>query len=288
MSEERTLSRRDFEAVMRRATELAMSEAESGELSEAELFRIAHEVGISDRHVRMALAQVRSGSGAERGGGTLDRIFGPEVVHASRVVPGTPREISQRIDHFMVAGRLLTSVRRGTSILQYRPSVDWISQVARLASATSRRYYVASAKSVEVHLDEIEPARTLVEFRVDPGTRGEAVAAGFAGGGAAGVGTGVLIAFGAATFAPAALAIAAGAVIGGGAVGGTVWGVGRSHQKKVRDVRAEVEGILDQLEVEGPLEPPPPSWQDWVRRQFHGARKLFDNVEHDSSSNETE
>jgi hypothetical protein len=89
----------------------------------------------------------------------------------------------------------------------------------------------------------------------------------------------VLIAFGAATFAPLTLAIAAGAVMGGGAVGGTVWGVGRSHQKKVRDVHAEVEGILDLLELEAPLEPPPPSWQDWVRRQFHGARKLFDNVE---------
>jgi hypothetical protein len=279
MSEEKNLSRGDFEAVMRRATELAMSESESGEFSEAELFRIAREVGISDRHVRMALTQVRSGHVAESSGGTMDRLFGPAVIHASRVVPGTQRDLSERIDHFMVAGRLLQSVRRGTGILQYRPAVDWISQVARLASATSRRYYVASAKSVEVYLDEIEPGRTLVEFRVDPGTRGEAMAAAFFGGGAAGVGSGILVGFGTAMVAPFALAIAAGAVIGGGTVGGTVWGVGRSHQKKVGDVRAEVEGILDQLEVEAPLEPPPPSWQDWVRRQFHGARKLFDNLE---------
>jgi hypothetical protein len=279
MSEEKHLSRSEFEAVMRRATELAMSESDAEELSEAELYRIAREVGITDRHVRMALAQVRSGHAVESRGGAMDRVFGPEVVLASRVVPGSPKELSERIDLFMVAGRLLTSVRRGTTILQYRPAVDWISQVARLASATSRRYYVASAKSVEVHLEEIEPGRTLVELRVDPGTRGEAMAAAFFGGGAAGIGSGVLVAFGAATVIPLAVAIAAGAVIGGGAAGGTVWGVGRSHLKKVRDVRAEVEGILDQLEIEGPLEPPPPSWQDWVRRQFHGARRLFDNLE---------
>jgi hypothetical protein len=276
MSEEKSLSRRDFEAVMRRATELAMSESESGEFSEAELYRIAREVGISDRHIRSALAQLKTG---EVGGGPLDRLFGPEVVLASRVVPGTPRDISERIDRFMVAGRLLQSVRRGTTILQYRPAVDWISQVARLASATSRRYYVASAKSVEVRLEEVEPGRTTVEFRVDPGTRGEAVGGAFFGATMAGVGGGIGLAFAVGTVAPLVLAVAAGAAAGGGAATAIVWGVGRSHQTKVRDVHAEVEGILDHLEVEEPLEPPPPSWQDWVRRQFHGARKLFGDLD---------
>jgi hypothetical protein len=276
MGEEKSLSRKDFEAVMRRATELAMSESDGGEFSEAELYRIAREVGIPDRHVRLALAQHRAGDAA---GGPLDRVFGPELVHASRVVPGTPRELSERIDRFMVAGRLLHSVRRGTNVLQYRPAVDWISQVARLASATSRRYYVASAKSVEVRLEEVEPGRTLVEFRVDPGIRGEAVAGAFFGGAMAGAGGGVGVGFALATVAPLALAVAGGAVVGGGALTGIVWGVGRSNQKKVRDVHAEVEGILDHLEVEEPLEPPPPSWQDWVRRQFHGARRLFGDLE---------
>ena len=277
MTEEKNLSRRDFEAVMRRATELAMSESESGEFSEAELYRIAREVGISDRHVRLALAQVRAGDPAS--GGTLDRLFGPEIVFASRVVPGVPRDLSERIDHFMVAGRLLQPVRRGATTLQYRPAVDWISQVARLASATSGRYYVASAKSVEVRLEEVEPSRTLVEFRVDPGTRGEAVGGAFFGGGMAAVGGGIGVTLAVAAVAPVAIAVAAGAAVGGGAVSGIVWGVGRSHQKKVRDVQAEVEGILDDLELEAPLEPPPPSWQHWVRRQFHGARKLFGDME---------
>jgi hypothetical protein len=276
MSEEKSLSRRDFEAVMRRATELAMSESESGEFSEAELYRIAREVGISDRHIRRALAQLKTG---EVGGGPLDRLFGPEVVLASRVVPGTPRDISERIDRFMVAGRLLQSVRRGTTILQYRPAVDWISQVARLASATSRRYYVASAKSVEVRLEEVEPGRTMVEFRVDPGTRGEAVGGAFFGATMAGAGGGIGLAFAVGTVAPLVLAVAAGAAAGGGAATAIVWGVGRAHQTKVRDVYAEVEGILDHLEMEEPLEPPPPSWQDWVRRQFHGARKLFGDLD---------
>jgi hypothetical protein len=276
MSDEKNLSRKDFEAVMRRATELAMSESDAGEFSEAELYRIAREVGISERHVRLALAQHRTG---EAGGGPLDRMFGPETVLASRVVPGAPRELSERIDRFMVAGRLLQPVRRGANVLQYRPAVDWISQVARLASATSRRYYVASAKSVEVHLEQVEAERTLVELRVDPGIRGEAVGGAFFGGAMAGAGGGIGVGFAVATVAPLLLAVAAGAAVGGGTLGAVVWGVGRSNQKKVRDVQAEVEGILDHLETLQPLEPPPPSWQDWVRRHFHGARKLFGDLE---------
>jgi hypothetical protein len=193
------------------------------------------------------------------------------------VVPGAARDLSERIDQFMVAGRLLQTVRKSSGILQYRPAVDWISQVARVASASSRRYYVASAKSVEVHLQEVEPGRTLVEFRVDPGTRAEAVGSAFLGGGTAAVGGGIAVALVVAAVTSVALpvAVAAGAVVGGGAAGGILLGMGRSHQQKARDVLAEVEGILDLLEMGAPLEPPPPGWQDWVRRQFHGARKLF-------------
>ena len=65
---------------------------------------------------------------------------------------------------------LLHRVRRTPNYLQFRPAVDWISSLARAASATSQRYYVASAKSVEVRLNEAEEGRTLVEFVVDPGT----------------------------------------------------------------------------------------------------------------------
>ena len=272
----RSLTRRQFDAVIRRATEFAAHDSEIGDLSEAELYRIAHEVGVPERHVRRALAELRTG---EVGGGALDRIFGPEIIHASRTVPGTTAELAERIDRFMVAGRLLQPVRRGNGILQYRPAVDWISQVARVASATSRTYYVASAKSVEVRLEEVEPGRTIVDFQVDPGTRGDAVGGALLGGGTGGIGGGIAVGLGLAAVTPLTLAVVAGTVVGGAVVGAVTWGVGRSHQKKMRDVRAEVEGILDQLESGEPLEPPPPAWREWVKRQFHGARKLLGDME---------
>jgi hypothetical protein len=167
-------------------------------------------------------------------------------------------------------------VRRGERDLQYQPAVDWVSQIARAASSTSRRYYVASAKSVDVRLDDAEPeGHTLVEIEVDPGTRGDSVVGAVMGGIFGGGGGGFLAGMAVSVVAPMAVAVVAGAAVAGGATAGLTWAVGRSHRKKLAEVRAEVEGILDRLETGESLEPPPPSWRRWVKRQFHGARKLL-------------
>ena len=271
----RSLSRREFDEVIRRASELAASESDAGEgsLEEGELLRIARDVGLPERHVRKALAEVRTGV-VVRAGGPMERLFGPETVRASRVVPGTPKGLAQTLDTFLVAGQLLQSVRRSERVLQYRPAEDWASQVARVASATSRRYYVAAARAVEVRLEEVEPERTLVDFEVDPGTRGDAVGGAVAGGvfgTTAGAGAAVALLM----ISPLGVAIAGGAAVTALIGGGTVSWAGSLHRRKLRDVLAEIEGILDRLEAGESLEPPPPAWRQWVKRQFHGVAKDF-------------
>lgn len=268
----RGLTRDEFDRVIRRAAELATSEADAGEraLTEGELLRIAGEVGLDEAHVRQALGELRTGR-MERG--PVARIFGPGVVSSSRVVPGTPRELAVKCDDFFVASQLLQAVRRGSDTLQYRPSVDWASQLARAASFTSRKYYVASAQSVEVHLDPVDDEHTLVELHVDPGTRSEYLWGAALGGGAATVGVSVGGSFLLATLLPLLVAFGVGIPLGLGIGAGITWAAGRSHREKLREVRAEVEGILDRLEVGASLEPPPPAWRRWVKRQFHGVAR---------------
>jgi hypothetical protein len=273
------LSRREFDAVIRRAAELASSDPEGTDaLTESELYRIAGEVGLNDRHVRRALTEVRSGM---TGGGPLDRIFGPPVIRASRVVPGTPAKLTETLDEFLVATQILQPVRRGPTVLQYRPAVDWASQIARAASFTSRKYYVASAKSVEVHLEEVDPHRTLVEFVVEPGTRGDAVAGAGIGGGAVGVGIGIAVGASLLAVSPVAVAAGLGVTAGGGLAGVITFAVGKNHKKKLREVQDEVEGILDRLEMGESLEPPPASWRRWVKRNFHGVARDIMSAEED-------
>lgn len=268
----RSLSRREFDAVIRRAAELATSDPDGSEgaLTEAELFRIAGEVGLSEGHIRIALAEVRSG---ETGQGVVDRVFGASSIRVSRVVRGTPQALADEIDEFLVASRLLQPVRRGVGILQYRPAVDWASQLARAASFSSHKHYIASAKSVEVRFESIDAERTLIEFVIDPGTRGDDIAGAIFGGGIGGGVAGTFAGIGLAAVAPIAAAAAAGVVVGGGVCTGIGYAVGRNHKRKLVEVRSEVEGVLDALELGDSLEPPPPSWRRWVKRHFHGVAR---------------
>ena len=266
------LTRREFDAVIARAAELSSSDAGSGdgELSEIELFRIAEEVGLSGTHVRQALDDVRSDLAFS---GRVDRWFGPQFVRAARVVPGNRSELATRFDDFLVGTQLLQSVRRGSEILVYRPSVDWASQIARAASSQSRKYYIASAKSVEVHLQQLEKGRSHVEIIVDPGTRGDSVGSAVVFGGIGGVASGGLAGWAVSTLTPLGVAVGVGILLGGAVTGGVAYLTGVSAKKKLREVKTELEGILDTLELGESLDPPPAAWRQWVRRHFHGVAR---------------
>ena len=266
------LTRREFDAVISRAAELSSSDTGGGdgELSEEELFRIAGEVGLSGTHVRQALDEVRSDVAF---GGRLDRWFGPQFIRATRLVPGDRSELARRFDDFLVGTQLLQSVRRGSEVLMYRPSVDWASQIARAASSQSRKYYIASARSVEVHLQQLEKGRSHVEIIVDPGTRGDSVGSAVVFGGIGGVASGTMAGWALSALTPVGLAVGAGVLLAGAVASGAAYMTGASAKKKLQEVKAELEGILDTLELGESLEPPPAAWRQWVRRHFHGVAR---------------
>ena len=266
------LTRREFDAVISRAAELSSSDTGGGdgELSEEELFRIAGEVGLSGTHVRQALDEVRSDVAF---GGRLDRWFGPQFIRATRLVPGDRSELARRFDDFLVGTQLLQSVRRGSEVLMYRPSVDWASQIARAASSQSRKYYIASARSVEVHLQQLEKGRSHVEIIVDPGTRGDSVGSAVVFGRIGGVASGTMAGWALSALTPVGLAVGAGVLLAGAVASGAAYRTGASAKKKLQEVKAELEGILDTLELGESLEPPPAAWRQWVRRHFHGVAR---------------
>ena len=280
MDEGRSLTRVQFEEVLRRATELALNEPENeaARISETELLRIAGEVGLQESHVRRALAEM--GTGDPPAPTWQDRWFGPAHVAASRVVPGTPEALLSTLDEFLVGGQLLQTVRRGRDFTTYKPAVDWLSRFAQAAASTSRRYYWASAREVEVRVYPVDPHRSLVELRVDPGIRNDALGGAFGGSAA---GAGVMVPVAVALTATGALPVVAAVVIATGLAGGIgalSFNWSRSHlQKRRTEVREELEGVLDRLEMEEGLEPPPASWRRWVQRQAKMFRVDLNGVE---------
>ena len=263
----RALTRPEFESVMKRATELAASDPTEGEgsLDEAEVLRIAREVGISDAHVRQALMEVRASDVPVT---IVDRWFGTANIQVSRVVAGRREAVADVLDEFLVAGHLLQSVRRSDDVLLYRPAVDWLSSFARAGASMSETVYWASAKEFEVRLQQADEENVMVEFHVDAGIRGEYVVGGAVGGVAAGGGVGLGIGLVLSSLAAPPILLIPAVVAGAGLMaGGVAWGTGWSARKKREAVRQELEGVLDALERGDELNPPPASWRRWVKRQ---------------------
>jgi hypothetical protein len=263
----RALTRREFDSVMKRASELAMSDPAAGEglLDEAEVFRIAREVGIPDAHVRRALVDVRS---ADVPVTMVDRWFGNADICVSRIVSGQREQIADTLDEFLVVGHLLQPIRRGNEVLLYRPAVGWLSSFARAGASMSEKAYWASAKEFKVQLRQVDDENLVVEFIVDPGIRGELVVGGIVGGvvagGGVGFGLGVLLS----SLAVAPVLMVSAVVAGAAAVGGgVVWATGWTSKRQRREVKQELEGVLDALERGDQLNPPPASWRRWVKRQ---------------------
>lgn len=279
MSGRRAISRRDFDQVMRRASELAGEEpgGVEGEFTDAEVLRIGREAGLPEHHVRRALTELRTGGGrAPRGRSGIHDLIEAGGVRGTRAV-GRPRAAVRReLDEFLAAGQLLQRVRRRDDLLQYRPAIDWASRVARAASSTSRQHYVAAARLVEVRLDELADGTTQVDILVDPGISGDYRGRAVLGGGIVGLAVGYGAAAAIATVFSLTAAAVGGLVAGSAAALGIAVLAGRGFQRRLREIHLEVEGILDGIESPGGLEPPPPAWRRWVRRHFHGvAREMM-------------
>lgn len=279
MSNGRSISRRDFDQVMRRASELAAEEpgGSDGEFTDTELVRIGREAGLAERHVRRALAELRTGSPrALRQRGGIRELMSPGEVRGGRTVKRPRARVRRELDEFMVGSQLLQRVRRREDLLQYRPAIDWASRVARAASSTSRQHYVAAARLVEARLEETADGSTQVDILVDPG-----IAGGYRGRALVGGTLALVVGTGAAGALSAVvslgIAAAVGLIVAGTAAFGMAVLAGRGFQRRLREIHLEVEGILDGLESAGGLEPPPPAWRRWVRRHFHGvAREMMD------------
>lgn len=273
---ERGITRRELEAVIRRAAELYAADAEADErISEEELLRIASEIGLPSRHVRQALLEL---SDAAPESSLLDRLCGPAMVRGVRVVPSDADHVYRNLDEYLTTREYLHPMRRKERGGWYAPAEDFISQVARTFTRHKGRFKLATARGVSVSVEPLEARAAHVRMDVDLTTqRRDVVAAGATTGGIFGAMVGAGLAAAVGDFAidlagPIGAAAAAVVTFGGSLSSGVAAGfaIARSQfRKKFAWARIEVEGLLDRLEHGEPLVPPPAQWR----------RRLLGNVE---------
>lgn len=273
------ITRSDLQLVIRRAAELYTSEADADErLSEDEVLRIADELGLPGRHVRQALYELpRGGSEAVS---WLDRWYGPPVVVGTRVTPGPPDQVVDRLEDYLVTREFLQILRRQGGRASFSPADDAISNVARAVRRPQRQWQIARSRRVLVEARPLpdDESHVRLELDMEPQRR-KAVTSGIVGGALVGLplAAGVFFPVGHVAFEIAgdAAAYAAGLAAGAGTFSASVasgMAIARSRfRARVDSARMEIAGLLDRLEVGGRLDPPPAPWLRGLRSRIAGS-----------------
>lgn len=274
----RGITRGELQLVIRRAAELYTSEADAHErLSEAEVLRIADELGLPGRHVRQALYELPRVRGDESG--WLDRWYGPPTVVGTRLTPGAPEEVLDRLEDYLVTRELLQLVRRQGGRAAFSPADDAISNMTRAVRRPQRQWQIARSRRVLVEARPMleRESHVRLELDVEPQRR-KALRSGIVGGALVGLplAAGAFFPVGHVFFEIAgdAAGYAAGLTAGAGALGASVasgMAIARSRfQSRVENARLEIAGLLDRLEGGRKLDPPSAPWLRDLRSRIAG------------------
>ena len=271
----RQVTRRDFEAVIRRAAELSADEADSNEeaLSEDEVVRIATELGLPSRHVRQALFELPQLAEANT---TRGDYFGDAVLTATRIVPGRSPDVLRRIEDYLSTREYLQVVRRRADRAFLMPAEDAISNLARGLLRPSKRFYLARARHVVVSARPLDDGKAHIQIALDLSEqRKEAVRTGWIAGSFCGVlvgGAGVVAI--AIADLPSAVAVTGQIIAFAGGFAGTVTAAlaasRAAFRSKLAGAKFELEGLLDRAEHGQSLEPPPAPWRKRLQQRLLG------------------
>ena len=260
------LNRDELERVIRRAAELQSREGESPEfaLDETEVVRIGEEVGLSPRHVRQALADLRAESllpDLPNETNLAARLWGPGLVRESRVVLGDATAVESKLERYMRERETLTPIRQRPGHSLWEKSGGLVSSLQRGLDLSGHGHELAKSRNVELFVEQLEPGHSLVTMVVDIRNQRAEHATGWFFALAPGV-TGLTAAIGIITTGNLAfLAIGAGLGATAGIISATTL-TSKSFQKRRARVALVVQGILDRLEAGRALESEDRSWRE--------------------------
>jgi hypothetical protein len=259
-----TLDRAALDRVLGRAAELAMTSSDNLEsLTEERVIQIGKEVGISEQHLRQALAEERTRLVVPDEPGVIAQYFGPGRASSTRTVRGTPEAVLRRLDQWMQDEECLQVKRRFPDRITWDARRDLVGNIKRGFNLGGRGYALTRASEVGATVVLVDADRTLVRLDADlePPRRATvawtSVTAGFSTlGGAAAAGLAMI------ANVPLALAAVGGGMIAlGGFAGAAV--IAKAHQKLVARAQLALDQVLDQIE-HGAVPPAKPRLLDQI------------------------
>jgi hypothetical protein len=257
--ERRRLTREDVEAVIRRAARIEAELGEEGpELTEADLIRIASEVGLSEESVRRALAEHFVGSpgaGLLSDRGWASRLCGPGLVGASRIIQRAADEAREELESHFVKRESLRLVRRLEAGSLWEPERGVVASIVRSVDFFGHGYHLAKARALHLRVVPLGERRSQVWLTADLANE----RAGWFWGMGMGAGLPGAVLFGIAAGVTDLVALGVASPLWWG---GALWVARAGYLKALRRLQIGLEGLLDRLEHGEPLEPTRPSWRE--------------------------
>jgi hypothetical protein len=237
------LDRGALERVLARAAVLQAGSGEPEEvLTEEQILELGKEVGLSDQHLRQALAEERTRIALPPDrGGLSATLLGGARVGASRVVPGRPRDVLEGIDAWMQRQECLQVKRQFSDRIVWEARRDLVGTIRRAFNVGGRGYALARAFEVAATAVAVDATRTMVRIDADLGPFRSSLARQSAGATVVGIAAGgAMLAL---HFAMAA-AVAPVVLVGAGA-----WYAARGvNARTATAAQLALEQLLDRLE----------------------------------------
>ncbi len=245
------ITQEQLERVIRRASDLQFRSSTSigGALQPHDVLQIGAEVGIDERHLRQALAEVQAASlipSAPEDNGLARKIVGSAIVTASRVVPGDQAHVEHNLEGYLKDQELLKQIRSRPGRSLWEPAAGLVSQMRRAMDVGGHGYMLAKAGNFQVAVEPLESGWSLVTLTADiANIRRERLGGWFAGMGTAGVMGGVGLGL---LSAGTILPVLGGLVVFSGFMGIATAGARANMRKQRQRMELALQGLLDRLE----------------------------------------
>ena len=238
------LDKAALERIIQRASELQTGSQDYGDnLTAEEILKLGKDVGIDEGYLQQAILEEQTRTDLPDAGGFWNRLVGPGVVTAQRVVQGEVEEVTARLEKWIEENELLVLQRNQPGRLSWEP-LGGFQAVMRRSSAMlgggKRPFMLARADGVSATIVPLEAGYCNVVLTATL----KKVRAGYIGGlatlwTASGVSAAILAAmspFLILAVAPIPLGLIA------------AWAVARQYPPIPQRVKVGLESVLDHLE----------------------------------------
>lgn len=154
------LDKAALERIIQRASELQTGSHDYGEdLTPEEILKLGKDVGIDEGYLQQAILEEQTRTDLPETGGFWNRLVGPGIITAQRVVQGSVEEVTAQLERVVEENELMVLQRRQIGRLSWEPLGGFQAMMRRstaMLGGGKRPFMLAKADGVSATIVPLE------------------------------------------------------------------------------------------------------------------------------------